>query len=418
MRIVLLSDSIPPENRGGAGKVAWNLALGLQKRGHEVHVIAATKSAPFEALREGIPTYHLHSAYQERFVAWMALYNPQTIPPLKKLLERIRPDVVNAHNIHLHLSYAALRSAHQMRIATVFNSHDVMPFAYQRLRHFVDPARCEVNPADYRLPAFYNLRENRFRYNPFRNLMIRSLLRRHADLRISVSEAHRAALHANGLPPFEVVYNGIDPADFAVSAERIETLRKQLNLDGRRVILTAGRPSEDKGGPQLLAALEKVVQIVPEALVLILGTEKPLPAFENARFALLLKEHLRFSGWVEGETLAAAYHLADVVTVPSVIMDSFPTVNLEAMAARRPVIATCYGGSSEAVIDGQTGYIVNPYDSEAFAGRMIALLRDAPLCEQMGRAGYERIRAHFLLENQVSAMEAYYQQAIRRQQPG
>ncbi len=78
MRIAILSDRIPPENVGGAGKVAWSLACGLRDAGHDVHVIAATPNAAFEAIREGIPTYHLHSRYPKRLMFWTSMKPTQT----------------------------------------------------------------------------------------------------------------------------------------------------------------------------------------------------------------------------------------------------------------------------------------------------------------------------------------------------
>ena len=100
MKILLLSDRIPPEGRGGAEAVVWRLARGLAAAGHNIHVAAATTGAPFEEVRDGIPTYHLHAAYPERFRAWLSLWNPQTAGALRSLLQRLQPDIVNAHNIH------------------------------------------------------------------------------------------------------------------------------------------------------------------------------------------------------------------------------------------------------------------------------------------------------------------------------
>jgi glycosyltransferase involved in cell wall biosynthesis len=412
MRVVILSDRIPPENRGGAGKVAWALAGGLRATGHDVHLIAATTGAPFEQVREGIPTYHLHSSYPERWRGWLALYNPQTVGQIRRLLEQLRPDVVNAHNIHAELSYSCLTVAHHMGIATVFNSHDVMPFAYNKPKHFIDPARCGVaSPDDYRLPRFYNLKQMRFRYNPFRNIVIRYVLRHYADARVCVSEAHRQALEANGLPPFQVVYNGIDPHSLDALDEAVDRVRDRLGLAGRRVILFAGRLTRDKGSVQLLRALGQVIAHVPEALLLVLSSSAlniPEAEFDGVR------PYVRSGGWLEGADLAAAFHLADVVAVPSIIMDSFPTVNLEAMAAGKPLIATCYGGSPEAVIDGETGYIVNPFDTPAFADRLERLLLDANLRQRMGAAGRRRLVEHFTLAAQVEQMMKIYGMVSRR----
>lgn len=413
VRILILSDRIPPENAGGAEKVAWSLACGLRDAGHDVHVIAATFEPSFEAVREGIPTYHLHARYRMRFQPYRMLYNPQTASDLGRLYAKIRPDVINAHNIHNGLSYYSLTLAQRRGIPVVFSSHDVMPFAYNRLTHFVDPAVCGVqSPAQYRLPLFYNLRQMRFRYNPLRNLVLRYILRHHARLRTCVSEAHRQALQANGLPSFQVVHNGIAPDRFQASPEAVERLRAKLNLDGRKVILFAGRLTRDKGSLQLLAAFKRLVERMPEALLLLLsrvGLDEQ--GLNTPEYQHLRDSHVRSGGWLSGDELAAAYGAADVVTVPSICLDCFPTINLEAMAAGKPVVATCYGGSPEAVVDGETGYIVNPFDTLALVDRLEHLLRDDVLRAQMGAAGQARIAAHFTLGHHARAMLRLYEAA-------
>ncbi len=413
MRIVILNDRIPPESAGGAGRVVWTLAGGLRAAGHDVHVIAATPDKPFAETRDGIPTYHIHSRYPERFRAYYSLYNPQTARAVQTLYQRIQPDVVNGHNVHSDTAYYSFVIAHKLGLPTVFNSHDVMPFAYNRLRHFVRPDRCGVEaPEAYRLPRFYNLREMRFRYNPLRNLIIRYILRHYVDVRVSVSEAHCQTLHANGLPPFQVVHNGIDPAQSNVSESLIEQMRARLGVRGRKVILFGGRMTPDKGGQQVLAAFKQVVAQIPEALLLIL-TAGGLDGqgLDAPEYAHLRENHVRAGGWLSGDELAAAFQVADVVTVPSIIMDSFPTMNLEAMAAGVPVIATCYGGSAEAVVDGETGYIVNPFDTAQFADRLIRLLNDEALRQQMGAHAKQRVIDHFSLLTQVSAMIQVYEAA-------
>src|SRR5512135_3150060 len=138
MRILILSDRIPPEHAGGAEKIAWALALGLRDAGHDVHVAAATPGDAFTDTRDGIPTYHLHvPEYRPRFWAYLSLYNPSVIGALQNLYARVRPDVVNAHNVHSWLTYYSLVLARRAGIPTVFSSHDVMPFAYNKLTRIV-----------------------------------------------------------------------------------------------------------------------------------------------------------------------------------------------------------------------------------------------------------------------------------------
>ncbi|MCE2472298.1 MAG: glycosyltransferase family 4 protein [Anaerolineae bacterium] len=411
MKILLLSDRIPPEGRGGAEAVVWRLAQGLAAAGHETHVAASTPGAPFEELRDGIPTYHLHAQYPERFRAWLSLWNPQTSGALRSLLQRLRPDIVNAHNIHSFLSYHSLKLARAAGCGVVFSAHDAMPLVYGKL-----PAtfggRGLQRPADYLLPAGYNLRQNRFRYNPWRNMIIRRHLQRHTHSRTVPSRALAAAFADNDLPPAEVVHNGIDldawgPPDETIVAE----LRGRLGLEGKRVILIAGRLTEEKGMRQALLALDRLRESLNSVRLLVLTSREAgaqLPADLGH-----LRPYVTIGGWLSGVELRAAYQLADVVAVPSIYIDPFPTVNLEAMAAGKPVVATCFGGSPEVVLDGETGFIVDPLQVEALAGALLRLLRDDALRASMGERGRERIRAHFDLTRQVERMLEIYQRALQ-----
>lgn len=412
MKVALLNDRIPPEGMGGAESVVWRLARGLKASGHDPHVIATTPDQSFEEMRDGIPTTHLHAAYPERFRAWLSLWNPQTAGPLRELLRRLAPDVVNAHNIHFYLSYHALKIARELGSATVFSAHDAMPFAYGKLRHFV---RDDIDgmrlPQDYRLPSGYNLRQSRLRYNPWRNRIIRHYLTRYADWLTSPSRALAQAFAINNLPSPQVVHNGVDPAEWLRPDDTvIGALRDRLDLHGRRIILFAGRLTADKGTVPLLQAIDRIKDGQANICLLALSAreiERQIPAKWRR-----LRPLVRNAGWLDGDDLCAAFHLADVVVVPSIYLDAFPTVNLEAMVAGKAVIATCFGGSREVVLDGETGFIVNPLDTSTFADRLQRLLNDSALRDEMGQRAQARIRESFTLEMYVDKMLQVYEQAI------
>lgn len=404
MKILILSDRIPPENRGGAGIIAWQLACSFRDEGYEVHVIAATPNTSFEELRDGIPTYHVHSRYPERFHAYFSVYNPQTARQLRQLYNRIQPDMINAHNIHVDLSYHCLTIAHQMSIPAVFSSHDVMPFAYQKLTHFVDPNRCDVPAEAYQLPSFYNLKTMRFRYNPLRNMTIRNVLTNHVQARTTPSKELAIAHASNGLPPFEVVHNGVDYTRYDIPQDQVEAMHKKLDLKNRKVILFAGRLTAGKGMFQVLAMMQRISTQIPEALLLVLSSHDIATQIKQPEYQHLKQDYIHSAGWLHGADLVAATKAADLVIVPSVIFDTFPNMNLEGMAASKPVIATCYGGSKEAVVDGETGYIINPHDIDDFAAKVTQLLTDDMLNQQMGLAGRLRVETHFSPKQHLDKM--------------
>jgi glycosyltransferase involved in cell wall biosynthesis len=406
MRIVLLNDRIPPENRGGAGIVVWRLAFALSDAGHDVHIIAATEKAPFDEVREGIPTYHLHVRYPERWRAWLSLYNPQVAKPLKSLLQRLAPDVVHAHNIHQDLTYHALHLARLYAKRLLFTSHDTMPITYGKLTHYVRESACLSDASEYRIPFGANLRRARFRYNPFRQHFIKRALAI-CDARIAVSQALADAHQANGLPRFDVVHNGIAPDAMYVSPDDVQALRQRLQLNDEPIALIAGRLNREKGLFPALYAFAQVHKKMPNARLLILSNQDL-----GTQISALLKNDLgdavRVTGWLSGNELRAAFQLARVVLVPSIYLDPLPTVNLEAMSAQKPVIATCHGGSPELVVHQETGYVVNPHDTTTFAHHLAELLGDEAHAQQMGQAGKARLIANFTMQHQLNALLSFY----------
>ncbi len=414
MHIVILSDMLPPDEPGGAGRVAWQLGQGFVAAGQRVTFITSSPGPSRVEKRDGFTVHVLHSRYAERWRAWFGLLNPQTVVPLNRLLRQLRPDVVHAHNVHSHLSYHSLAIARRVGAATVFTAHDAMTVVYGKLTYFIDPARPEqCDGFNYRLPLGYNLRQMRLRWNPARNLSIRHTLRYYTDARIAVSHELKKALEANRLSSFEVVHNGIDPALFDVPEAAVAVLRQRYRLEGRRVILFAGRLNRAKGDQQLLAALRRVRQSVPDVALLVL-------ARSDAYLEQLVRDNADLAGaivpggWLEGSELATAYRLAQVVALPSVCFETFGLTALEGMAAGAVPVVTCFGGPREVVADGETGFVVNPYNTGALADRLIRLLTDESLRGRMAAAGRARVEGHFTLKLQTEATLAVFERALAR----
>jgi len=82
------------------------------------------------------------------------------------------------------------------------------------------------------------------------------------------------------------------------------------------------------------------------------------------------------------------------------------------MAAGTPVVASAFGGAREAVVDGETGFVVNPFDSAALCDSLLRLLTDDHLRRRMGLRGRERIAAHFTLDEQLRRMLEIYERAL------
>lgn len=88
-------------------------------------------------------------------------------------------------------------------------------------------------------------------------------------------------------------------------------------------------------------------------------------------------------------------HCSSVLVLPSVFPEGLPRVLLEAQAAGVPAVAYDVRGSQDALVDGQTGRLVPPRDTDAFCGAVRALLADEPTRRRMGQAGRDRVRQHY-----------------------
>jgi glycosyltransferase involved in cell wall biosynthesis len=250
------------------------------------------------------------------------------------------------------------------------------------------------------------------RFNPFRNIRIRHILTHHVKTRISISEALKTALNINGIPVPHVIYPGQDEDQWQATPEEVRILRERLNLGAKPVILLAGRLNPQKGSVQLLKALDIVrVQVPDVRLLLLTRSTLEQQGLQASEFRHLIP-HIVVGGWLEGAELAAAYRASDVITTPSIYLDPLIAVNQEAMVCRKPVVTTCFGGPPEVVRDGETGYIVNPFDSETFADRLIRLLRDPVHAAELGNAGYRRFRSHFVLRDRAAEMAELYRESL------
>ena len=78
------------------------------------------------------------------------------------------------------------------------------------------------------------------------------------------------------------------------------------------------------------------------------------------------------------------------------------------MACKKPVVATCFGGSRESVVDSETGFIVNPFDTETLADRIVDLLENPEKAKIFGEAGYARVKAEFGLNRMIDNYLIWY----------
>lgn len=212
------------------------------------------------------------------------------------------------------------------------------------------------------------------------------------------------------------IYNGLEMERVTLGPDfrRDEALAFfGLPRDGARrfVTIVANLRLPVKDHPTFLRAARRVREVLPEAAFVIAGEgelTEPMRAFAAG---LGLAEHAFFIG--RCADVARLLAVSDVCVLSS-RAEGFSNSILEYMAAARPVVATDVGGAREAVIEGETGYIVPPGDDRAMAERVIALLREPQRARAMGERGRRLVEEKFSCAAQLERTEKLYDRLLAR----
>ena len=399
MKILFLQDKFPPENQGGAGRVAFDLAISLKRLNNKVYVITTVqnKSEVRKTDKDGIEIHKIYSNYHERWRSYLSLYNPQTINVVERIIKQIQPDIIHCHNIHYYLSYHCLKISKKYCNKVFLTAHDVMLFHYGKLIEFINKDNLEIpSEFDYKISFLKQIERFKKRYNPFRNIIIKKYLK-YVNKIFAVSYTLKDALNQNGIKNVEVIYNGINIDDWQEDINKVEEFKDKYHLINKKVVFFGGRISYWKGSKEIIQAMEKVILKIPNAILLIAGKENKY-ALEMLKLAKEKNISVILTGWLEKEELKSAYYSSDLVVTPSICLDTFNLVNLEAMACKKPVITTCFGGAVEVVINNKIGYVVNPLNADMMSEKIIDLLKNSEKVKEFGEAGYNRAKEFDLLK--------------------
>lgn len=408
MKILYLADDFPPTSFGGGGVVAYNLAKEIARRGHSVFIITTAQNRAEEKkdIFHGLTVYRVYSKYPYPYFlkSYISLYNPFTIPKIKKIIKEIRPDIAHCHHIHSHISYHSFKIAKKSGVKVFLTAHDVMLVSYGK-------AYFKENETNFKISVKKQIKIARKGYNPLRNIIIKHYLK-YVDKIFTVSEALRQVLLDNGIKNMEAVHNGIDVSVWGAEDIAIKEFKQKFNLENKKIIFWGGgRLSGAKGSAQILTALKIIKENYKFSdVVLVIAGDKGYftDRIEEIAKKLNVWESVVLTGKLDFKEMQTAFFASDVSVAPSVCFDSFPTVNLEAMAAGKPVVATCFGGSKELVKDGETGYIINPNNEELLAQKIYDLLQNPEKARDFGGKGFERVKKLFSIEAQADKTLQHY----------
>jgi glycosyltransferase involved in cell wall biosynthesis len=207
-----------------------------------------------------------------------------------------------------------------------------------------------------------------------------------------------------------------DPA--AVDPSRVTALGRAWGLtdDGRIRFLLAGRLTRIKGHLSIIEAARRLVAKGKDGfVVLFAGDDQGRTGYaaevQAAIDAAGLQQRIRIVGHCDD--MPAAYLLADVAILPTIVPESFGRAAVEPQVMGRPVIASAHGGVTETVVDGETGWLAPVNDAEAWSDAMAAAIEVGhDVRQRMGAAGQARARRLYSVDAMCAATLAAYERAL------
>ncbi|MFL6447011.1 MAG: glycosyltransferase [Bryobacteraceae bacterium] len=327
---------------GGAETQVVRLATELKSRNWDVAVACMIAPSSHTAVlkQHGVPVYSLGMR--------RGMPDPRALLRLAKLIREFNPDVIHAHMVHANL--------------------------LGRFTRLICPMRVLICTA-------HNLRETSEKGGPTWH---KELLYRVTDFladrtTIICNAAYERYLQTKAVPPgkLQMIPNGVDTDKFAPSEEIRHRTRKDLNLhDSGFIWLAVGRFVEQKDYPNLFSALARL----PEGnwRLLIAGNGPLESSLKNMVADLALTDRVQFVG--TRENMENLFKACDAYVMSS-CFEGLSMALLEAAATGLAAVVTDVGGNRDLVLDGKTGYVVPPDNSQALAAAMTRLM-DLPAAER------------------------------------
>lgn len=205
-----------------------------------------------------------------------------------------------------------------------------------------------------------------------------------------------------------VIPNGVDIAKLKRPKNVIPNALRFTKSKGEKMILTVGNLIERKNHQSVIRALPMVLQNIPNTTYVIVGNGPTLHELKRIVKSVGVTDNVQFVGQVDDEKLREYYHSCDVFIMPST-QEGFGIAYLEASACSKPIIGSITTAAQEVIIDGVTGFLVNPLDDEAISKLLLKVLSDRQLMNKMGVQGRKMIFEKYLWKHNAQKFIQLYQ---------
>jgi len=207
------------------------------------------------------------------------------------------------------------------------------------------------------------------------------------------------------------ILNGINGSYFDVTVDK-HIKKGELGITGDGLVIGLGvRLTEQKGITYLLRAMPEITRQYPDITLVIAGEGDVEKDLRKEAADLGVDKNTLFIG--PRLDMPEVMKVLDLYVLPS-LWEGLPMVLLEAMSAGCPIVATKVGGNHAAVIDGESGSLIEPKNSKALAEEIVRLLGDEQLRDRYAKRGRELFTTHFTAQAMTSQYEKLYLRSTHR----
>lgn len=414
LKVLYVVHGFPPDTWAGTEIYTQNIASEMQRRGHDVVVLArvpaktsvadggpedfSIEESTFQGLRVLRMTHRLeHRRLRDSY------QSDRAEGAFARVLETEKPDLVHFQHL-IHMSAGLVHVARELAVPTMITCHDYWALCARVQLIRPDGVRCEENMGagcflcvkEKHLDKITVAKKAGSVLGPMGSVIAEiagrdeyaEMMERHtyvpdayksADLRVSPSRFLRQKyVETADFDPHTFVYS-----DNGMRTDHVKALAKKPDPEGRVRFGFVGSLVWYKGGEVMLRAMKRLEGT--RAVLNVYGDFKPESDAHHAELARIAPANVSFRGRFDNAKLSEVYAEIDVLLVPSVWFENSPITIHEAYLTHTPVVASDIGGMAEYVRDGVDGLHFKVGDDADLALKMRRFLDEPALVESLSR---------------------------------
>jgi glycosyltransferase involved in cell wall biosynthesis len=367
MKVIIVAPYFYPRV-GGAEVYTLNIARQLKALGWQVVIVTTAAAAKDELALRGLvemPVYYLNQALRVSNTPVGLSWRRE----LRRIYRAERPDLINAHTPVPYLADVAQRASESIPFALTYHND------------------LEKSSLPYKVVV-----------KILHRTLIDKTLRQSTHIITTSDYYARNSIYLRPyMPKISVVPPGVDVSRFNPGVKIDHDLAQRY--EGKHVLLFVGslnRSHQHKGLDVLMESFSLIHRDWPDVSLVVVGGGDAIGDYRSIAARNGFENHIEFTGYVDDERLAQYYKLARIFIMPSTNRsEGFGMAYIEANAVGTPVIGSRVGGVPYAVLDNETGLLVEPKSVDEIYEAVRTLLTDDDLSERLGASGAMRVRAEF-----------------------